>query len=143
MRSDISIATKNDHPSSALDNSSLRSHGSLLPPAPARISSPTAKHQLRPGPLLLPPHPHGKLRKMRNRTPERAHEALSAARTADCVHLFLRDGRVIEGAILFNEYKGTGRIINIDHEISVDFRTEDVRDIRAIETKNGEVHAEA
>jgi hypothetical protein len=79
-----------------------------------------------------PVSPDGLLarRRLRNLTPERAMEALAASRAADRVQLYLRDGRVIEGAILFNEFKRTGRIINIFDEISVDFRVEDVRDVR-------------
>lgn len=69
-------------------------------------------------------------KKLRNLNAEEAFELLSQARHADMVHLYLRDGRVIEGAILFNEIKGTGRIINVIREISVDFRAFDVRDIR-------------
>lgn len=68
--------------------------------------------------------------KLRNLKTEQAFELLSAARTADHVELFLRDGRMIDGAILFNDMKGTGRIINVMKEISVDFKADQVRDIR-------------
>ena len=68
--------------------------------------------------------------KLRNLTPEQAYELLATARTADHVELYLRDGRMIDGAILFNDIKGTGRIINVTKEISVDFRADNVRDIR-------------
>lgn len=70
------------------------------------------------------------VKKLRSLSPEKAHEALVASRSADHVRVFLRDGRVLDGAILFNEFKGTARIINIVHEVSVDFRVDDVRDIR-------------
>jgi hypothetical protein len=69
-------------------------------------------------------------RRPRNLTPERAQEALNASRTAEHVHVFLRDGRVIEGAVLFNDFKRTGRVINIFSETSVDFRLDEVRDVR-------------
>ncbi|MBI3817338.1 MAG: hypothetical protein HY286_01510 [Planctomycetes bacterium] len=69
-------------------------------------------------------------KKLRNLNYEEAFELLLQARSADQVHLYLRDGRMIEGAILFNDIKGTGRIINVIREISVDFKTLDVRDIR-------------
>lgn len=69
-------------------------------------------------------------RKLRNLNYEESFELLLQARSADHVQLYLRDGRVIEGAILFNDIKGTGRIINVVKEISVDFKTLDVRDIR-------------
>ena len=41
-----------------------------------------------------------------------------------------RDGRVLDGTVVFNEIKGTGRLINADKEFSVDFTLEDVRDVR-------------
>src|SRR5262245_60775271 len=69
-------------------------------------------------------------KKLRSLTPEKAHEALAASRCADHVRVFLHDGRVLEGAVLFNEFKGTARIINIVNEVSVDIRAEDVRDVR-------------
>lgn len=69
-------------------------------------------------------------KKLRNLNTEEAFELLLQARTADHVQLFLRDTRVIEGAILFNDIKGTGRIINVMKEISVDFRATEVRDLR-------------
>ena len=36
------------------------------------------------------------------------------------------DGKVVEGAILFNETKGCGKVINVDREISVDFNLEQI-----------------
>ena len=52
------------------------------------------------------------------------------ARKSDWVELALRDGQKLEGAIIFNEFKGTGRLINIDKEISVDFRADQVQDVK-------------
>ena len=69
-------------------------------------------------------------RKARNLTLEKAQEALNASRTAEHVHVFLRDGRIVEGAVLFNDFKRTGRVINIFSETSVDFRLEEVRDVQ-------------
>ncbi|MFN0204681.1 MAG: hypothetical protein ACKVS6_00015 [Planctomycetota bacterium] len=69
-------------------------------------------------------------KKLRNLNTEESFELLIQARQADQIQLFLRDARVIEGAILFNDIKGTGRIINVLKEISVDFRATEVRDIR-------------
>lgn len=82
-----------------------------------------------PAPVKRTPNPNKKP-KLRNLNAEQAYELLVSARTADHVELFLRDGRMIDGAILFNDMKGTGRIINVTKEISVDFRAEQVRDIR-------------
>ncbi|HKE00009.1 MAG TPA: hypothetical protein VKE69_03285 [Planctomycetota bacterium] len=69
-------------------------------------------------------------RKLRSLSPEKAQEALAASRTAEHVLVYLRDGRVIDGAVLFNEFKRTGRVINIFSETSVDFRLDEVRDVR-------------
>ncbi|HMQ21087.1 MAG TPA: hypothetical protein PKE00_01270 [Planctomycetota bacterium] len=57
-------------------------------------------------------------------------DLLMNARQADWVDLELKDGRMLAGAIIFNEFKGTGRLINIDEEISVDFRASDVRSVK-------------
>ncbi len=46
------------------------------------------------------------------------------------VNVEFRDGKVVEGAILFNESKGCGKVINIDKEISVDFRLDQIAAIR-------------
>lgn len=108
-----------------------------LEPAPTSVS---AEDPL--GLVMTPEKPAAKPRpsrsksgtsrpkKLRNLNYEEAFELLLQARAADQVQLYLRDGRTIEGAILFNDIKGTGRIINVVKEISVDFKTLDVRDIR-------------
>ena len=57
-------------------------------------------------------------------------DLLMNARQADWVHLEFSDGRGLAGAIIFNEFKGTGRLINIDDEISVDFRASEVRSVK-------------
>ena len=44
--------------------------------------------------------------------------------------LCLDDGRSMSGAIIFNEFKGTGRLINVDEEISFDFRVDQVIDVK-------------
>lgn len=66
----------------------------------------------------------------RTLTPEKIFDLLVSARSADRVSLYFRDGRIVCGAVIFNEFKGTGRIINVDEEVSVDFRVEDLRDVR-------------
>ncbi len=40
------------------------------------------------------------------------------------------DGKVVEGAILFNETKGCGKVINVEEEVSVDFRVEQIAAVR-------------
>ena len=61
---------------------------------------------------------------------QRLYDLLLGARTADKVTLYFKDGRVLHGALIFNPFKGTGRLINIDQELSVDFAVDDLRDIR-------------
>ncbi len=69
-------------------------------------------------------------RKSRQLGPEKIYDLLLGARTADKVTIHFKDGRAIYGALIFNPFKGTGRIINIDQELSVDFAVDDIRDLR-------------
>lgn len=62
---------------------------------------------------------------------QRIHDMLLGARGMDSVSLQFKDGRNLAGAIIFNEFKGTGRIINIEKEISVDFHIDELKDVRA------------
>lgn len=61
---------------------------------------------------------------------ERIYDLLMNARQADWVVLDLEDGRSVTGAIIFNEFKGTGRLINVDDEISMDFNVDQVVDVK-------------
>jgi hypothetical protein len=61
---------------------------------------------------------------------QRLYDLLLGARTADKVTLYFKDGRVLHGALIFNPFKGTGRLINIDQEVSVDFAVDDLRDLK-------------
>ena len=61
---------------------------------------------------------------------QKIHDLLLKARGSDWVNLHFKDGRNIGGAIIFNSFKGTGRIINIEKEISVDFHIDELRDVR-------------
>ncbi len=61
---------------------------------------------------------------------EEVYDLLMNARQADWVELEMANGEILAGAIIFNEFKGTGRLINIDEEISVDFRVDDVRRVK-------------
>ena len=69
-------------------------------------------------------------RKSRTVDPERIYDLLLGARTASECTLHFKDGRVVRGAMVFNQFKGTGRIINIDEEMSVDFAVDELRDIK-------------
>jgi len=62
--------------------------------------------------------------------PERIYDLLLGARTASECTVHFKDGRVIRGAMVFNEFKGTGRLINIDEEVSIDFSVDDIRNLR-------------
>ncbi|MBX3464861.1 MAG: hypothetical protein KF830_16965 [Planctomycetes bacterium] len=52
------------------------------------------------------------------------------ARQAEWVELFLEGGRSLSGAIIFNEFKGTGRLINVDEEFSYDFHVDHVVNVK-------------
>ncbi len=69
-------------------------------------------------------------KKNRELIPERIYDMLLSARTADKVTMHFKDGRVVAGALIFNPFKGTGRVINIDQEVSVDFAIDDIRDLK-------------
>ncbi len=66
----------------------------------------------------------------REMIPEKIYDTLMGARTADKVTIHFKDGRAVHGALIFNPFKGTGRIINIDQELSVDFSIDDIRDLK-------------
>jgi len=55
---------------------------------------------------------------------------LRQAAAEEKVAVEFRDGRTVEGAILFNESKGCGKVINIDEEISVDFQIEQILTVK-------------
>ena len=69
-------------------------------------------------------------RKPRGLDPERIYDLLLGARTAEVCTLSFKDGRTMRGALVFNQFKGTGRIINIEEELSVDFAVDELRDIK-------------
>ncbi len=61
---------------------------------------------------------------------QKIYDMLLGVRTADKVTLYFKDGRVLNGALIFNQFKGTGRLINIDEELSIDFAVDDLRDLK-------------
>jgi hypothetical protein len=63
-------------------------------------------------------------------TRDEVYDLLMNARQADWVELSLDDGRYLAGAIIFNEFKGTGRLINVDEEFSFDFNVDQVLDVK-------------
>ncbi len=70
------------------------------------------------------------VKKSRRIVPEKIYDMLLGARTADKVTVHFKDGRAVHGALIFNPFKGTGRIINVDQELSVDFAVDDIRDLK-------------
>ena len=67
---------------------------------------------------------------IRKPTREEVFDLLMNARQADWVELSMKDGRCLSGAIIFNEFKGTGRLINVDEEFSYDFHVDQVVDVK-------------
>jgi hypothetical protein len=61
---------------------------------------------------------------------EALYDLLMTAQTADKVTLLFRDGRILNGALLFNHFKGTGRLINVEEESSLDFAIGELRDVK-------------
>ena len=64
---------------------------------------------------------------------EEIYDQLMNARKAPWVELAWVSGERQQGAIIFNEFKGTGRLINIDDEVSIDFRAEEIRGVQILE----------
>jgi len=62
--------------------------------------------------------------------PEKIYDALLAAATAEMVTITFKDGRVVTGALIFNPFKGTGRVIDPVREASINFDVQDIRDLR-------------
>lgn len=69
-------------------------------------------------------------RRTRKPSREKLYDLLMNARQADWVELSLEDGRCMSGAIIFNEFKGTGRLINVEKEVSFDFNVDQVIDVK-------------
>ena len=69
-------------------------------------------------------------KKTRSMSSQKIYDMLLGIRTADKVTLHFKDGRILHGALIFNPFKGTGRLINIDDEVSTDFGVDDLRDLR-------------
>ena len=69
-------------------------------------------------------------KKSRELLPEKIYDVLLNLRTASKLTIHFKHGRVVQGALIFNPFKGTGRLINIEQEQSVDFNVDDIRDIK-------------
>ena len=69
-------------------------------------------------------------KKSRAVDPEKIYDMLLGARTAEECTVHFKDGRVLRGALVFNQFKGTGRLINVDDEVSTDFAVDEIRDLK-------------
>jgi hypothetical protein len=54
---------------------------------------------------------------------------------AERVAVHFVDGRLLEGALLFNPIKRSGKLINVELEFSVDFEPLEVKEIKILETR--------
>jgi len=70
------------------------------------------------------------IRKARQMTQEKIYDALQGARTADKVTVYFKNGGAASGALIFNPFKGSGRVIDVDKESSIDFAIEEVRELK-------------
>lgn len=70
------------------------------------------------------------IKKSKSIDPERIYDLLLGARTAAECTLCFRDGRILRGALVFNQFKGTGRLIDVDNEVSTDFGVDEIRDLK-------------
>jgi len=61
---------------------------------------------------------------------EKIYDMLLNSKTADKVTVHFKDGRSSTGALIFNPFKGSGRVIDVDKESSIDFAIEDVRELK-------------
>lgn len=61
---------------------------------------------------------------------QRIASSLKRATREEKVCVKFLDGKTVEGAILFNESKGCGKVINVEKEVSVDFRVEQIASIK-------------
>ena len=61
---------------------------------------------------------------------DQVYDLLMNARDKEWVELTLEDGRSISGGIVFNEFGGTGRLINVDEEFACDFKADEVLDVK-------------
>ncbi len=56
--------------------------------------------------------------------------SLRKATREDKVSVEFLDGKTVEGAILYNDAKGVGKVINVEKEFSVEFRVEQIAEVR-------------
>lgn len=62
-------------------------------------------------------------------------EQLITGCEAERVAVHFVDGRLLEGALLFNPIKRSGKLINVELEFSVDFEPLEVKEIKILEAR--------
>lgn len=70
----------------------------------------------------------------RKRSPTVLEQLISGC-DAERVAVRFVDGRLLEGALLFNPIKRSGKLINVDQEFSLDFEPMEVKEIRVIQSR--------
>ena len=70
----------------------------------------------------------------RKRTPS-VLEQLIAGCDAERVAVQFLDGRLLEGALLFNPIKRSGKLINVEQEFSLDFEPLEVKEIKVLRAR--------
>ena len=63
-------------------------------------------------------------------------EQMIAACDAERVAVHFIDGRLLDGALLFNPIKRSGKLINVEQEFSLDFVPLEVREIRVLQARS-------
>lgn len=69
-------------------------------------------------------------------------EQLVAACDAERVAVQFLDGRLLEGALLFNPIKRSGKLINVEQEFSLDFEPLEVKEIKVLQSRMPTVSVE-
>jgi hypothetical protein len=70
-------------------------------------------------------------RSRKKRAPNILEQLISGC-DAERVAVQFIDGRVLEGALLYNPIKRSGKLINVDQEFSLDFDPIEVKDIKVL-----------
>ena len=81
-------------------------------------------------------------RRRKKRQPTVLEQLISGC-DAERVGVHFVDGRVLEGALLYNAVKQSGKLINVEEEFSLDFETGEVKEIRVLKALQGGAESEA
>jgi hypothetical protein len=70
----------------------------------------------------------------RKRSPTVLEQLVSGC-DAERVAVHFLDGRLLEGALLFNPIKRSGKLINVEQEFSLDFEPPEVKEIKVLQSR--------